>query len=87
MAKILDNYFDDVARCDMFFEGYGVDHLHSKLFPMHGTGDVQGFAKIESGKVNTYFENYPGYLSSNDSHRADDTKLAELAQKIRHSYS
>lgn len=27
-AKILDNYFDDVSRTGMFFEGFGVDHLH-----------------------------------------------------------
>ncbi len=84
-AKILDNYFADVARTGMFFEGYGVDHLHSKLFPMHGTGNVQGFAPIESQEMNQFFEQYPGYLCSNDSERADDDKLAELAEKIRNS--
>lgn len=87
VAIILDNYFDDVARTGMFFEGYGVDHLHSKLFPMHGTGGVKGFAEIESGNFNQYFERYPGYLSSNNSHRADDEKLADLAQLIRESHS
>lgn len=87
VAQVLDNYFEDVARTGMFFEGYGVDHLHSKLFPMHGTGGVAGFAEIESGHFNQYFEKYPGYLSSNNSHRADDAKLADLAEKIRHSYA
>ena len=38
----------------MFFEGYGIDHLHSKLFPMHGTGDKSDFKQIES-KLNKYF--------------------------------
>jgi histidine triad (HIT) family protein len=85
-ANVLTNYFDDVSRCGMFFEGFGVDHLHSKLFPMHGTGDLKNWAPIESGnKNNTFFETYPGYLSSNDSLRADDDHLAELARKIRES--
>lgn len=83
VARVLDNYFDDVARCGMFFEGWGVDHLHSKLFPMHGTGGITEWQMIEDKKINTYFEQYPGYLSSNDSHRADDEKLAALAEKIR----
>lgn len=82
-AQILDNYFADVARCGMFFEGYGVDHLHSKLFPMHGTAKTADWQPIESSTMNTFFEKYPGYLSSNNSNRADDEKLAELAKGIR----
>jgi len=83
VAQLLDSYFEDVARCGMFFEGWGVDHLHTKLFPMHGTGDVKHWQMIESKKIRTYFETYPGYLSSNDSHRADDTQLAALAKNLR----
>jgi histidine triad (HIT) family protein len=83
VANLLDSYFEDVSRSGMFFEGFGVDHLHSKLFPMHGTGDMSKWAPIESGDYNKYFEQYPGYLSSNNSHRADDQKLADLASKIR----
>jgi len=85
VALILDNYFSDVGRCGLFFEGFGVDHLHSKLFPMHGTGDMSQWAPIESGDYNRYFEQYPGYLSSNNGPRADDQQLAELAAKIRAS--
>lgn len=82
-ARLLDSYFKDVARCGMFFEGYGVDHLHAKLFPMHGTAGETGWTMREDKRVDTYFETYPGYLSSNDSHRADDAELAELAKAIR----
>jgi diadenosine tetraphosphate (Ap4A) HIT family hydrolase len=85
VAQILDSYFEDVGRTGMFFEGFGVDHLHSKLFPMHGTGDMDKWQPIESKERKTYFEQYPGYLASNDSDRADDTKLAALAEKIRNS--
>lgn len=88
VAQILDGYFEDVGRCGMFFEGFGVDHLHSKLFPMHGTGKMAEWQQLESGKkIDTYFKIYPGYLSSHDSERADDVALAQLAAAIRASYS
>lgn len=83
VAKILDATFEDVGRTGMFFEGFGVDHFHSKLFPMHGTGDMSEWKNIESGKNRTYYEKYPGYLSSNDSERADDGKLARLAERLK----
>lgn len=85
VATILDNYFDDVTRCGMFFEGYGVDHLHSKLFPMHGAGEFSQGKDIEIAKPDVFFNQYPGYLSSHDAKRADDGKLAELAAAIRQS--
>ncbi|PSU20861.1 HIT family protein [Photobacterium kishitanii] len=82
VANVLDRAFDDVGRTGMFFEGYGVDHLHSKLFPMHGTGNDASFKLIES-KSTKYFEHYEGYLSSHDCNRADDAELSELARYIR----
>ncbi|MBU0978843.1 MAG: HIT family protein [Patescibacteria group bacterium] len=85
VAGLLDNYFEDVARCGMFFEGFGVDHLHSKLFPMHGTGGLEAWKNIESQSHKKFFKTYPGYLSSNDSIRADDKDLAQLAHQIRQS--
>lgn len=82
-ALVLDNYFDDVARTGMFFEGFGVDHLHSKLFPMHGTAPMDAWRAIESTVNKEYFEKYPGYLISNNSHRGDDKELAKLSIAIR----
>jgi diadenosine tetraphosphate (Ap4A) HIT family hydrolase len=87
VAKILDNYFDDVGRCGMFFEGYGVDHLHSKLFPMHGTGKSSGWKPAEKDLPEIFFEEYPGYLSSHNGKRADDKELQNMAEKIRTSYN
>jgi histidine triad (HIT) family protein len=83
VAQLLDASFDDVTRSGMFFEGYGVDHLHSKLFPMHGAGEFQQGKTTEIAKPTVIFDKYPGYLSSHDAARADDTQLAELAAKIR----
>lgn len=84
VAKLLDESFDDVGRTGMFYEGFGVDHLHSKLFPMHGIGKLKEWRPVESGsKMNTFFDKYPGYLPSNNSDRANDLDLAKLAAKIR----
>ena len=87
VAQVLDNYYEDSSRCGMFFEGFGVDHLHSKLFPMHGTGKLNDWQMIESESFNKFFEKYPGYLCSNNSKRADDNQLAQLAKKISSSHS
>ena len=82
VARLLDRSFDGVARTGMFFEGYGVDHLHSKLFPMHGTGNDSSFKRYHS-KIDKYFEVYEGYMSSHNHNRADDGDLATLAAHIR----
>lgn len=81
-AKLLDSKLDDVGRTAMVFEGFGVDHIHSKLFPMHGTADMANWKPIES-KIGKYFEKYEGYISSHDYEREDDAKLAKLAEKLR----
>lgn len=82
VAKLLDASFEDVGRTGMIFEGFGVDHVHAKLIPMHGTGDLKEWKPLKSN-VDKYFERYEGYLSSHDYNRGDDVKLAELARHIR----
>ncbi|MDA8483678.1 HIT family protein [Pseudomonas resinovorans] len=82
VSKLLDRALPDVARTGMILEGYGVDHLHAKLFPMHGTGKSSTFRKISS-QVDKYFEKYEGYISSHDHTRADEHELMELANHIR----
>ncbi len=84
VAKKIDNAYEDVGRCGVVFEGFGVDHLHAKLYPLHGT-NIQDWKKIESTNNNAYYESYPGFVSSNDSHRADDEVLKKIAEKIRNS--
>lgn len=85
VAQLLTSYFTDTARCGMFFEGYGVDHLHSKLSPMHGAGQFGQAGSAEQARPDVFFTSYPGYLSSHDYKRADDAQLASLAQAIRDS--
>ena len=81
VAKLLDSRLDDVGRTGLIFEGFGVDHLHAKFFPMHGT-KIKEWRPLKSS-VEKYFDKYEGYISSHDYKRADDEKLAELAKKIR----
>jgi len=81
VAKLLDTKLEDVGRTGLIFEGFGVNHVHAKLFPMHGT-KMKKWKPIKSN-VNKYFEKYEGYISSHDYKRADDKKLAKLAKKIR----
>jgi histidine triad (HIT) family protein len=86
VGKLLDFALPDVGRTAMVFEGFGVDHVHAKLFPMHGTADMSEWKPIHSS-VDKYFEKYEGYISSHDYKRADDETLADLAKKIRESKS
>mgnify|MGYP001584177343 FL=1 len=80
VAKLLDEKLEDVGRTALVFEGFGVDHIHAKLFPMHGT-KLSEWKPIHSN-IDTYFTTYEGYISSHDAARADDDKLDELARKI-----
>ncbi len=81
VGKLLDAKLDDVGRTGLMFEGFGVDHLHAKLFPMHGTKSATWTKRASDQRI--YFERYEGFISSHDFERADDAELAELAKKIR----
>lgn len=82
VAKLLDSFFKDVGRTGLILEGFGVDHLHAKLFPMHGTKVKKKWKPIKS-KVHKYFKKYEGYISSHDYKREDGAKLKSLAQRIK----
>ena len=81
VGKLLDKKLEDVGRTALIFEGFQIDHVHAKLFPMHGTKMKQW--KPISTPFNKYFNKYEGYVSSNNYKRADDRVLAALAKKIR----
>lgn len=81
VGKIIDSRFDDVGRTGMILEGFGVNHVHSKLFPMHGTKDETWRQRKSS--VRTFFGQYEGYISSHDGVRADDNTLDAIANMLR----
>ncbi len=82
VGKLIDKNLPDVGRTGLIFEGFGVDHIHAKLFPMHGTADMKTWKPLHS-RQDKFFTVYEGYISSHDCSRADDATLAALARKIR----
>lgn len=82
VGELLDLAFEDVGRTGLIYEGFGVNHLHAKLFPMHGTGTMEEWRPVKS-PLKTYFDQYPGFMSSHDADRADDEQLEALAVEIR----
>ena len=70
-----------VKRTGLIMEGFGVDHLHFKLFPMHGV-DQKDWKPIHSN-VRTFYDQYPGMIASHDGPKMDDARLKEIAAKIR----
>lgn len=82
VGKLIDKAFPDVGRTAMVYEGFGVDHVHGKLIPLHGTADMEKWEPLQSTK-RTFFEAYPGYVATFDYEREDDEKLKKIAEKIR----
>ena len=81
VALRLDQKFG-IARTALIYEGYGINHVHAKLFPLHGTVKDSLWKPINS-KERKYFETYQGYVSSNDGNKASDKELEELSQYLR----
>jgi diadenosine tetraphosphate (Ap4A) HIT family hydrolase len=79
VAKQLDKNLD-MNRTAMVFEGMGVNHVHAKLYPLHGVG--KEWKEIWSGDKR-FFERYEGYVSTVLGPRMDDAKLADIAARIR----
>ena len=82
VALLIDRALPGVGRTGLMLEGYGIDHLHAKLFPMHGTGDSSAFKPLASN-VDTFFERYEGYISSHDFKGELNHDLAAMARHIR----
>lgn len=87
VAKILEDYFDNVGRVGLIMEGTGIDHAHIKLLPMHGTGHMKkGEWRQYLSGVNHWFEKYEGWLSSaGGPMTTDPVKLKALAEKLKYS--
>ncbi|MDR2157874.1 MAG: HIT family protein [Holosporaceae bacterium] len=80
VGKLLDAAFDDVARTALIYEGFGINHVHAKLFPLHNTKQ-ENWTPIHTD-YNKFFTQYEGYVSSHEYH-GEIEDLAELASKIR----
>lgn len=82
VARVLEAGFaDSAARIAMVFEGYGVNHVHAKLFPMHGTADMTEWRPLIS-EVKTFSDRYPGHISTHDGELASAADLAAIQAKL-----
>lgn len=70
----------DVPRVNLVFEGLEVDHIHAKLYPVHGLSAK--FQKIVPSET-IEFEKYQGYISTLHGPEADINELQKLASSIR----
>lgn len=80
VAKLLDK-MPGVGRTAMVFEGFGVNHIHAKLYPLHGT-DIPEWKPINSNN-DDFTETYRGCISTHDGPRWDEPRLAALTDLIR----
>jgi len=79
VAKLLDKKLK-VGRTAIVMEGMGVNHVHIKLYPLHG---VDAKFKEIWAKDERFFDTYQGYLMTVLGPKADMTELNALAKQIR----
>lgn len=78
VTKLLDKKLN-VKRTAMVMEGMGVNHVHIKLYPLHGLKEK---FKDMWAEEKIFFDKYEGYLSTKMGPQADINKLKKLAEKI-----
>jgi len=78
VAKLLETKLK-VKRVAMVMEGMGVDHVHIKLYPMHGLNEKYAEIFAES-KI--FFDKYEGYVTTLLGPKTDLKELKKLAEKL-----
>lgn len=79
VSKLLEKAYS--CRVGMIMEGFGIDHAHTKLIPMHGTSLSQ-WNQINSN-VDKYFNKYEGYLSTHNGPRSTVEELEKNFNLIK----
>lgn len=74
---------DGVGRCAVVFEGFGVDHIHAKVIPLHGT-EMDTWRPVLASDAR-FSDSYEGFVDTRDGPRAPDDELGELAALIRNT--
>ena len=69
-----------VKRVAIVMEGMGVNHVHIKLYPLHGLD-----TKFPGNELigNVYFEKHPGYVTTLIGPKKSIEELNKVADKIR----
>lgn len=71
-----------VNRVAMVFEGTWVNHLHTKLYPLHG---IWPNRETNETKQEVYFDQYEWYLSTKLGPKAEPNQLQKVADEIKNS--
>ena len=79
IAKILEKGLK-VRRVAMIMEGMEINHLHMKIYPLHGLKNKFSVMAPEEEK---YFENYEGYLTTLSGPKKSMEELEKIAERIR----
>jgi diadenosine tetraphosphate (Ap4A) HIT family hydrolase len=79
VAKVLEEGLD-VKRVSMVMEGMGINHIHVKLYPLHGLKEK--FTEMWHPKE-VYFDKYEGYLTTQIGPKKEIEDLKKVAEKIR----
>jgi len=79
VAKILERGLN-VSRIAIVIEGVGIDHVHIKLYPLHG---VRKEFKEMWAKKKVFFDKYEGYISTQLGPPVALLELKELAEEIK----
>jgi histidine triad (HIT) family protein len=79
VAKLLDKKLK-IKRTAMVMEGMGIDHIHIKLYPLHGL-EKKFEERIEKQEV--FFDKYPNYATTILGPLHNMKELKKLAAKIR----
>lgn len=69
-----------VKRVALVMEGLGVDHVHIKLYPIHGIDEK---FKEMWAKDLIYFNKYEGYISTQIGPKKSQEELNKFAEKFK----
>ncbi len=78
VAKLLEGGLK-VKRVAIVMEGLGVNHVHIKIYPIHGL-DEKFKETLANEKI--YFDKYCGYISTQLGHQKTTQELKKIADKI-----
>ena len=79
LAKLMEKGLG-VHRVALVMEGMGVNHAHIKFYPLHG---LEEKFKETWAKERAYFDNYPGFISTQLGPQKTNSELEKVAEKIK----
>ena len=79
VAKLLEKKLK-VKRVAIVMEGLGINHVHVKLYPIHGLDEK---FKEMWAKDKVFFEKYEGYISTQLGPQKSIEELKKLGEEIR----